>query len=98
MRKIISLLMVLLPCMAFAATDCRVIEYPDHSEAVCVGDAEQTPTSSQITGLEQVPGEEQAVASAQTPESEQNIPPEMIVRNELARSHGAYWLKTQPGQ
>lgn len=27
-----------LPCIAFAAKDCRVIEYPDHYEAVCVGD------------------------------------------------------------
>lgn len=26
------------PCMAFAAKDCRIIEYPDHYEAVCVGD------------------------------------------------------------
>jgi hypothetical protein len=105
MKIIISLMMVLLPCTAFAATDCRIVEYPDHTEAVCVGDAEQTTASSQKTELGQIPmqelipGQEESVASAQTPETEQpDVPPEMIVRNDLARLHGVYWLKSHPSQ
>lgn len=35
--------LVLLPCLVFAVTDCRVVEYPDHFEAVCVGDPKYTP-------------------------------------------------------
>jgi hypothetical protein len=105
MRKIITLLMVLLPCAAFA-TDCRIVEYPDHTEAVCVGDGDQPPASSQrtdpgqLSGQLQIPDEqEQAVASAQTPEIEiPDVPPEMIVRNDLARMHGSIWLKSHPSQ
>jgi len=92
MRRIILLMMVLLPGMAFAATDCRIVEYPDHTEAVCVGDAEQT-------GQQQISGQEQAVASAETPEMElPDVPPEKIVRNELARLHGAYVLNSHSSQ
>ena len=99
MRKIILLVMVLLPGMAFAATDCRIVEYPDHTEAVCVGDAEQTPASHQTTGQQQIPGQEQAVASAETPEMElPDVPPEKIVRNELARLHGSYVLNSHSSQ
>ena len=31
-------LLVFSPSIAIAAKECRVIEYPDHFEAVCVGD------------------------------------------------------------
>lgn len=95
MRKIISLGMVLLPCTAFAATDCRVVEYPDHYEAVCIGDAEQKP-ASQIAEQEQITGQEQTLVSARTPESEQtDVTPDKIVRNDLARLHAAAWLKSR---
>jgi hypothetical protein len=91
MRTIILLVMVLLPCMAYAADDCRVIEYPDHYDVVCDGDITQTPASQT--------GQDQTLASGQTPDSEQtDVPPEMIVRNELARLHNASWLKTRTGQ
>ena len=96
MRKIISLVMVLLPCTAFAATNCRVIEYPDHYEAVCVGSAEQIPASSQRIAQEQIIDQDRTVTSAQTPEPEQADVP--IVRNELARLHAALWLRSRPGQ
>jgi len=99
MRKIILLVIVLLPCTTFAATNCRIIEYPDHYEAICVGDAEQTPASYQKTEQKPIPGQEQSIATAHASESEQpDVPPENIVRNELARLHGASWLKTRPGQ
>lgn len=98
MKTIILLMMVLLPCTALAASDCRIVEYPDHTEAVCVGD-EPTPASFQKAGQEQLPGEGQTVAAAQTPDLEQlDLPPERIVRNDLARAHGAYWLKSMPNQ
>lgn len=87
-------MILLLPCTAFAATNCRVIEFPDHYEAICDGTAEKTPASSQIAGQEQI------VASARTTEeSEQmEVPPEMIVRNGLARLYGDAWLKSRQGQ
>jgi hypothetical protein len=31
-------ILLLFPCIAFAASDCRVIEYPDRYVAVCDGD------------------------------------------------------------
>lgn len=31
------------PCMAFADTGCTLVEYPDHYEAVCEGDAKYVP-------------------------------------------------------
>lgn len=105
MRKIILLMMVLLPCTAFANSDCRIIEYPDHTEAVCVGGAEQTSASTQITELGQIPmqelipGQEEIVASVRTTESEEtDIPPEMIVRNGLARMYGDTWLRSRQGR
>ena len=91
MGKIISLVIVLLPCAAFAATDCRIVEYADHYEAVCVGTAELTP-ATRITVQEQVPVQEENLAPAQTAE-QLDLPPEQIVRNDLARLHGDYWLK-----
>jgi hypothetical protein len=104
MKIIISLLMVLLPCAAFA-TDCRIVEYPDHTEAVCVGDTDQAAALAQKPEMGQspmqgmIPGQEEAVASAQTAEIEiPDVPPEMIVRNDLARLHGSSWLKSRSGQ
>lgn len=96
MRIIISLVMMLFPCTALAGTDCRVIEYPDHYEAVCIGSAEQTPASSQRTTQEQTVDQDRTVTSAQAAESEQADVP--IVRNELARLHAALWLRSRPGQ
>jgi hypothetical protein len=94
MRIIILLVMVLLPCAAFAGTNCRVVEYPDHYEAICDGDAEKTPSPYQRTVQGQLPVQEQTLAAAYTPEPEQVDVP--IVRNELARLHAASWLKTRP--
>jgi hypothetical protein len=34
---------LLLPCGAVAGTDCRVVEFPDHVEAVCSGDPRLAP-------------------------------------------------------
>jgi hypothetical protein len=96
MRNKILLLMVLLPCTAFAGTDCRVVEYADHYEAICDGVAEQAPASSPKKPQDQPGVQDQTVASGNTPESEQADAP--IVRNELARLHAALWLKSRPVQ
>jgi hypothetical protein len=96
MKKLISLVMFLLPCTALAGTDCRVVEFPDHYEAICDGTPEQTGASSQRTAQDQLPEQDQLVASAQTSESEQADVP--IARNELARQHAALWLRSRPGQ
>jgi hypothetical protein len=99
MRKIIVLVLVLLSCSSFAAAACRIIEYPDHSEAICDNDAEQTPSSSQITGQNQISGQEQDLASAHAAESEAPVVlPEQIVMNQLGILHAAVWLKTKSGQ
>src|SRR5476651_65416 len=46
---ITSVVMVLLvlPSMLFAATNCKVTEYPDHFEAVCIGDEQSGPLQKQ---------------------------------------------------
>ena len=43
MKLIILLGFVLLPWPALADKDCRVIEFPDHVEAVCSGKTDSTP-------------------------------------------------------
>ena len=47
--------MLLLPSIVFAATDCRIIEYPDHYEAVCVGDEKNRPEQEQRAMKAQIP-------------------------------------------
>ena len=92
MKKIIVLVLVLLSCATFAAATCRVVEYPDHNEAICDGDADQLNASTPKTG------QEQDVATEQGSEPGlPDVPPEQIVRNELANLHAAAWLKTLQG-
>jgi hypothetical protein len=38
MQNTILTVMLLLPSMAFGATNCRVVEFKDHYEAICIGD------------------------------------------------------------
>ena len=47
--------MLLLPCQVFAGTNCRVIEYPDHYEAVCVGDPRPVPAQTGVQAVRAVP-------------------------------------------
>ena len=97
-KTIISLVMMLLPCAACAATNCRVFEYPDHFEALCLGDAPQTDASFQETWRVKNGGRELILASDRTSGSEQpDLPPEKIVMNELGRLHAAALLKRMPG-
>jgi hypothetical protein len=53
MRKLLMISLILLPGLAFAQTDCRSVELPDHFDAICTGDekavpAAETPTSPTI--------------------------------------------------
>jgi hypothetical protein len=103
MKTLIFLGMVLFPCMAIAATDCRTVEYPDHTEVTCVGDAAQAPASAQIDGQKPSSGatlspdtlaavqEPDVVASAET--EYPDVPAENIVRNGLARAFGETVLR-----
>ena len=60
MRTVILVFMVVVPSMAFASTDCRLLEYPDHFEAICIGDPPRTSTSAQAAGQQQTPMSGQA--------------------------------------
>jgi hypothetical protein len=96
MIKIIVLALLWVPCTAFAS-DCRIIEYADHFEATCIGDSERSPVQAQNAEPIRVEWEQVAtIAQAQISDAElPDIAPEHIVRNDLARLHGEYWLKTQ---
>ena len=60
MRNLITIALILLPGLSLAHTDCRVVEHPDHVEAVCIGDekatpAPETPPTSAFQRRETVP-------------------------------------------
>jgi hypothetical protein len=60
MSKIIMIAWIVgLPQLAFAGSDCRVIEFPDHYEAICTG---LPPPSAAVHGAASGlrPGQEQA--------------------------------------
>lgn len=87
-RKYIVAGMVLLPGMVIAATDCRVIEYPDHYDAVCVGDEKPGPVRDQTAIPTQAPAAVQAPASqvpaAQAPSTTQ-VNTQVTAQAEAAR-------------
>ena len=61
---IVTLLGILwLPGFAFAATNCRVIEYPDHCEAVCIGDAKPTSDQNAPIAHPKAPGSAQETST-----------------------------------
>jgi hypothetical protein len=97
-KTLITLVMMLLPCAALAATNCRVFEYPDHFEALCLGDAPQTEASFHETWRVKNGGKELILASDRTSVSaETDVPPEKIVMNNLGRLHAAALLRRMPG-
>lgn len=49
MSVFISALLAVIPSMAIAASDCQVVEYPDHNEVVCVGDEKAAPATPSPT-------------------------------------------------
>ena len=65
--------MVLLPSLVIAATDCQIVEYPDHYAAVCIGDEKsgaehvQTPVATQAPAATKIPAATQTPEATQTP-------------------------------
>ncbi|WP_298268346.1 hypothetical protein [Geobacter sp.] len=95
MRMILLVGMVLLPRMLFAATDCRVAEFPDHYEVICTGDekagAVQAQTPAQTKASDQTPtaaNQKQPAAPKKTPAQAQAAA--AIAREEAAKALLAY--------
>jgi hypothetical protein len=75
---------VLVPYMAFAVTECRSVEFPDHYEAVCLGDKADIPAAAPLpaqSGPAAVPAATQGAAppaekaSAQMPSAGKTATP-----------------------
>jgi len=88
MRTVISLIAIIVGCTTQVAADCRVTEFADHYEAVCIGDG----VGSQIEGGRSLQVEP-ASSALNTPPEAQAAAPQQIVRNDLAKLHWATWLK-----
>lgn len=67
LRKYILAGIVLLPSLVIAATDCWVIEYPDHYEAVCVGDEKSESVRAQAPVAAKAPVAAQEPVAAKAP-------------------------------
>jgi hypothetical protein len=39
MKTLLVIVLIMLPCIVIAAEDCQVVEFPDHFEVTCTGDA-----------------------------------------------------------
>lgn len=78
-----------MPGMVIAATDCRVIEYPDHYDAVCVGDEKTGPVRGQTAIPVQAPAAVQAPVTAQAPAAQapstKQVNTQVTTRTEAAR-------------
>jgi hypothetical protein len=106
MGKVILLCVLLIPFAAFAGTECRVVEYPDHYEAICTGDPQRKTESStpsitftqhQQPLQEQILVQEETFAALQARQEQASKDGEMgIDRSDLGKRHGEVWLKTIP--
>ena len=85
MKVITALLLAWCSGPVSAAAECQVVDYPDHYEAVCVGNSQTEPTAPQR------PSQEETLATARI--AEPDVPAERITLNGLTRSFGAVWLK-----
>ena len=104
MKTIIVAVMVLLPQLLFADTDCWVKEYPDHYLAVCNGDEKLEPAPNQPSATGQPTAATEPVTPRQTalqnhPADTANAPrfgrmsrsrvkAAIIVRNKLLQENG----------
>ena len=95
MRALLLAVIMLMPCATLAATNCRIVEYSDHYEAVCIGDG--LPTIERPQAPAQPLSIEQA-RQFQTPVREQTDAP--ITEQKVVstnRSFGPYRQRmTQP--
>ncbi len=47
MKTLLITIALLIPTLAFAHTDCKIVQYEDHNEAVCIGDEKPIPEAAQ---------------------------------------------------
>lgn len=98
MGKLMVSLFLSVHSLAFASSDCRVVEYPDHYEAICGSEA--PPARAQPTAVPQGEVAPQVQTFADLPPP----PPSpsgagteaRIERDELGKSFGKVWLKSLP--
>jgi hypothetical protein len=64
MRIFIVLGILLLPCLLYASTNCKVVEYGDHYDVSCSGDEKSAPASTQ-PAITNTPVETAPVAAQQ---------------------------------
>jgi hypothetical protein len=94
---LLGMMLSFLPREASPATDCRVVAYPDHYEAICDGDPAQAraapnaPAPRELAAREQIPPDLQVSQGQQDADGESPI-----VRGGLGGKHMEYWLNTQP--
>ena len=55
MKILISVLLILVPTASLAVTDCHIVEFPDHYEAVCTGDEKSVPDPAPQQSIVQSP-------------------------------------------
>lgn len=98
MRRALLLGMMLpfLPRAAFPATDCRVVAYPDHYEAICEGDPAQARAAPNTPAPRELPLREQISSGQPLSPGEEADGESQIVRGGLGGKHMEYWLNTQP--
>jgi len=95
MRFILLPMFLVLGCTTYAAAHCNVTEYTEHYEVVCVGDTKEGLQVTQVEDARML--QDQTVyAQASSIAEVQDAPPELSVRNDLAREHMAAWLKSRP--
>ena len=70
MRYILTAILLIIPALAMAQTDCRVVELKDRLEVVCVGDEKPVPESAVPIALqpaEKLANSPQENSSSSTP-------------------------------
>jgi hypothetical protein len=97
MKTLILLVAVLSATVAYAGSDCRVLEFPDHYEAICNGSAPQGSSADLRPVQEQTVVHEQPVVTVLAAQEEVSSDGDLrIQRSELGRRHAEIWLASQP--
>lgn len=76
-----------MPSVALAATDCRIIEYQDHFEVVCVGDAKYRLATDQPSAI--VPGAKDQTVQDQVSVQNQVAEDQVTAESQVAENDQA---------
>lgn len=100
MKYAVAAFVLLIPQLALGATDCQVVEFPDHFQAVCSGDAAGPGTGEQATARGARPAEAQAAAAPPTAAPRSPAAATQVAASApVASTAGeAGWLPSQPGR